>query len=165
MPEASHTHGHAPLTSWRGTVLAQWVDYNGHLNDAYYMVVFSQAVDALMTLIGLDADGRKATGHSIYTLEAHINYLLEVKLDTPIEVRTQVLGSDAKRLQIYQSLHVADTEPVLAANEQMLLNVDMSGPRAAPFAPAILAKVQALTAAHQDLPRPKYAGRTIALTG
>lgn len=155
----------APLTTWRGKVLAEWVDYNGHLNDAYYMVVFSQAVDALMTMIGLDADGRKATGHSIYTLEAHINYLLEVKQDAPIEVRTQVLGSDAKRLHIYQTMHVADTEPLLAANEQMLLNVDMSGPRSAPFAPTVMAKVQMLTVAHKQLPTPAYAGRRIALPG
>jgi len=159
MPEFSN----APLTTWRGTVLPQWVDYNGHLNDAYYMVVFSQAINALMGLIGLDADGRKATGHSIYTLEAHVNYLLEVKQDVAIEVRTQVLGSDAKRLHVYQSMHVADTEPLLAANEQMLLNVDMSGPRAAPFAPKVLEKVQALTAAHRDRQRPPYAGRRIAL--
>ena len=50
----------APLTTWRGKVLPEWVDYNGHLNDAYYMVVFSQAVDAIMTMIGLDAVWRKA---------------------------------------------------------------------------------------------------------
>ena len=152
-----------PLATWNGTVLAQWVDYNGHLNDGYYMVVFSQATDALMALIGLDAAGRKASGHSIFTLESHINYLLEVKQGAAIEVRTQVLGSDAKRLQIYQTLHLAGAEPALAANEMMLLNVDVSGPRAAPFAPAVLAKVQALTAAHSGMPRPQYAGRTIAL--
>lgn len=153
----------APLTTWRGTVLPQWVDYNGHLNDGYYMVVFSQATDAVMGLIGLDEAGRKATGHSIFTLESHINYLLEVRQDKAIEVRTQILGSDAKRLQIYQTLHLAGTDTVLAASEQMLLNVDMSGPRAAPFAPTVLAKVQALTVAHRNLARPKYAGRTIAL--
>ncbi len=153
------------LTTWRGTVLAQWVDYNGHLNDAYYMVVFSEATDALMSLIGLDAAGRKATGHSIYTLEAHINYLQEVKQDKVIEVHTQILGSDAKRLQIYQTMVLAGTDTLLAANELMLLNVDMSGPRAAPFAPTVMAKVQMLTLAHRSLPRPKYAGRTIALPG
>ncbi len=152
-----------PLSTWSGSVLTQWVDYNGHLNDGYYMVVFSQATDALMALIGLDAAGRKASGHSIFTLESHINYLLEVKQGAAIEVRTQVLGSDAKRLQIYQTLHLAGAEPALAANEMMLLNVDVSGPRAAPFAPAVLAKVQALTAAHSGMPRPQYAGRTIAL--
>lgn len=155
----------ALLATWRGTVLAQWVDYNGHLNDGYYMVVFSEATNAVMALIGLDDAGRKATGHSIFTLESHINYLQEVKQGKAIEVRTQILGSDAKRLQIYQTLYLAGTDTLLAANEQMLLNVDMEGPRAAPFAPTVMTRVQALTAAHRDLPRPKYAGRTIALPG
>lgn len=153
------------LTTWRGTVRPEWVDYNGHLNDGYYMVVFSQATEALMDLIGLDAAGRQASGHSIFTLESHINYLLEVKLDTPIEVRSQVLGSDAKRLQVYHALHVAGTEPLLAANEQMLLNVDMAGPRAAPFAPSVAPRVAALTEQHRAMARPKYAGRAIALPG
>lgn len=153
------------LSTWRGTVLAQWVDYNGHLNDGYYMVVFSEATTALMSLIGLDEAGRKATGHSIFTLESHINYLQEVRQDKAIEVYTQVLGSDAKRLQIYQTMVLAGTDTLLAANEQMLLNIDMSGPRAAPFAPTVLAKVQMLTVAHRSLPRPRYAGRTIALPG
>ena len=153
------------LTTWRGTVLPQWVDYNGHLNDAYYMVVFSEATNALMVMIGLDEAGRRATGHTIYTLEAHINYLLEVKQDKAIEVHTQILGSDAKRLQIYQTMVLAGTDTLLAANEQMLLNVDMSGPRAAPFAPTVMAKVQMLTVAHRQLPRPEYAGRRIALPG
>ena len=153
------------LTTWRGTVLAQWVDYNGHLNDGYYMVVFSEATNAVMALIGLDEAGRKATGHSIFTLESHINYLQEVKQGKAIEVRTQILGSDAKRLQIYQAMVLAGSDTLLAANEQMLLNVDMSGPRAAPFAPTVMAKVQMLTVAHRSLPRPTYAGRTIALPG
>ena len=52
---------------------AAWVDYNGHLNDGYYMVVFGQSTDGLMDLIGLDAAGRGATGHSIFTLESHTN--------------------------------------------------------------------------------------------
>ncbi len=153
------------LASWQGQVLHEWVDYNGHLRDAHYLLIFSFATDALMDLFGLDDAGRKATGHSIFTLESHINYLLEVKQGTPIEVRTQILGVDAKRLDIYHTLHVAGTEPALAANEQMLLNVDMSGPRAAPFALAVLPRVQALAAQHRGLPKPKYAGRAIALPG
>jgi hypothetical protein len=67
------------LTPWRGTVLPEWTDYNGHLRDAYYLLVFSMATDAMMDMIGLDEAGRAATGHSMFTLESHINYLLEVK--------------------------------------------------------------------------------------
>ena len=151
------------LTPWRGTVLPEWTDYNGHLRDAYYLLVFSMATDAMMDMIGLDEAGRAATGHSMFTLESHINYLLEVKQGTPIEVFTQILGVDAKRMHIFHFLHVAGTDTVLSVNEQMQLNVDMSGPRAAPFAPAVLPRVQALAAAHAGLVRPSYAGRSIAL--
>lgn len=154
-----------PLVSWRGTVLPEWVDYNGHLNDGYYMVIFGRATDGLMALIGLDPAGRQATGHSIFTLESHINYLIEVKQDVAIEVRTQILGADAKRLHIYHGLHVAGTEPLLAANEQMLLSVDMSGPRSSPFPPTVAPLVAALAARHHGMPWPKYTGRRIALPG
>ena len=153
------------LTPWRGTVLAEWTDYNGHLRDAYYLLVFSMATDAMMDMIGLDAAGRTATGHSMFTLESHINYLLEVKQGAAIEVKTQILGLDAKRLHVYHSLFVAGTDTLLAVNEQMQLNVDMSGPRAAPFAAPVLPRLQALAAPHVGLPRPKYAGRSIALPG
>ena len=153
----------ALLTPWRGTVLPAWTDFNGHLRDAHYMIVFSNATDCLMEGFGLDEAGRKATGHSIFTLESHINYLLEVKEGTPIEVRTQVLGADTKRLNIYHTLHVAGAQDTLAANQQMLLNVDMAGPRACAFAPTVLAKVQMLATAHRSLARPQYVGRVIAL--
>ena len=157
-------HG-VPLSIWRGVVLPQWTDYNGHLNDACYMVVFSLATDALMARIGLDEAGRAATGHSIFTLESHINYLLEVRQGVAIEVRTQILGADAKRLNVYNTLHAADTEPVLAANEQMLLNVDMGQRRSAPFAASVEPRLRALAALHHGMARPQYAGRSIALPG
>ncbi len=151
------------LISWRGAVLAEWTDYNGHLRDANYLLIFSNATDGLMDLFGLDEAGRKATGHSIFTLESHINYLLEVKQGARVEVFTQILGVDAKRLDVYHTLHLEGSDVLLAANQQMLLNVDMSGPRAAPFAPSVLPRVQALAAAHAGLARPRYAGRSIAL--
>jgi len=151
------------LVTWRGTVSPEWVDYNGHLRDAYYLLLFSYATDGLMDQIGLDEAGRKATGHSIFTVEAHINYVQEVKVGVAVEVRTQMLGQDSKRLQVYHSLHRANSQPLLAANEQMLLNVDMNGPFSTPFAPAVHEKLEALMAQHQSLPKPEYAGRSIAL--
>ena len=80
-----------------------------------------------------------------------------------VEVRTQVLGVDAKRLHVYHSLHLADTEPLLAGSEQMWLNMDMTVRRSAAFAAPVLARVQALAAQHRTLPLPKYVGRVIAL--
>ena len=156
-----------PLQTWQGTVLPAWVDYNGHLNDAYYLVAFSLATDGLMAKIGLDAAGRAATGHTIYTLEVHLNYVLEVGVDVAIEVRTQILGVDAKRIHLFHTLHRQDDGALLATNEQMMSNVDNSdhatGPKTAPFAASVAALLLPLAQAHAQLPRPANAGRSIAL--
>ena len=157
----------APLTTWQGAVLPAWVDYNGHLNDAYYLVAFSLATDSLMASIGLDAAGRAATGHTMYTLEVHLNYVQEVHAGVAIEVRTQILGVDAKRVHVFNTLHRQDDGTLLATNEQMLANIDTSdaekGPHTAPFAPDVAAALLPLAQAHADLPRPANAGRSIAL--
>jgi len=164
MPEQASV---APLLTWQGEVLPAWVDYNGHLNDAYYLVIFSFATDRFMDRIGLDAAGRAATGHTIYTLEVHLNYLLEVHQGVAVEVRTMVLGVDAKRVHIFHTLHRQDDGTLLATTEQMLANIDTSnpatGPRTAPFAPVVAAQLLPLAEAHANLPRPANAGRSIAL--
>lgn len=154
----------APLSTYRSAVLPEWVDYNGHLRDAYYLLLFSLATDALMEQLGLDEAGRAATGHSLYTLECHLNFVQEVKLGQQVEVRTQILGHDSKRLHLNHSLHLLDQAPLLAASEQMLLNVATAAARATPFAEPVLSRVEALARAHQGLAAPRFAGRAISLT-
>ncbi|AIZ34585.1 thioesterase family protein [Pseudomonas parafulva] len=132
------------LLTYRTMVQPDWVDYNGHLRDAYYLLIFSYATDALMARIGLDADSRGQSGHSLFTLEAHINYLHEVKLGTEVWVQTQIIGFDRKRLHLYHSLHRADFDGALAASEQMLLHVDLAGPKSAPFTDERTLKIQEL---------------------
>jgi acyl-CoA thioester hydrolase len=155
-----------PVT-WQGPVEHAWVDYNGHLNDAYYLVIFSYATDALMGMIGLDHAGRKALGHTMYTLEVHLNYVQEVHEGVDVEVRTQILGADAKRVHVFNTLHRQVDGTLLATNEQMLTNIDVSnvetGPKTAPFAPPVAALLLPLAQAHASLPRPANAGRSITL--
>jgi acyl-CoA thioester hydrolase len=161
MTEPAPLTGH--LSTYRSAVLPDWVDYNGHLRDAYYLLLFSLATDALMAQLGLDEAGRAATGHSLYTLECHLNFVQEVKLGQQVEVRTQILGHDSKRLHLNHSLHLLDEAPLLAASEQMLLNVATAAARATPFAEPVLSRVEALARAHQGLPAPRFAGRAISL--
>ena len=153
----------APLRLHREVVQPGWVDYNNHLNDAYYLVILSNATTALMDHIGLDAAGRERTKCSLFTAELHINYLSEVKGGTMVRVDTQILGHDAKRLHIFHTLHIGDATEAAATNEQMLLHVDMTGPQVAPFKPDVLAKIEAIEREHAGLPRPANAGRSIAL--
>lgn len=151
------------LTTYTTTVQQDWVDYNGHLRDAFYLLIFSYATDALMDTLGLDSENREASGHSLFTLELHLNYLHEVKLGTEVEVHTQLIAFDTKRLHLYHSLHLAGDEKELAGIEQMLLHVDLAGPHSAPFTAATLEKLTAITAEQADLPRPALLGRVIGL--
>lgn len=156
----------APLSLYRTRVKPEWVDYNDHLNDGYYLVIFSLGgVDEFMNRIGMSDAERRATRTTIYTLEAHINYLREVKLDEEVEIRTQLIGFDQKRLQLYLTMHTErlGNEPA-ATSEFMLVNIDSSGePRSAPFRPEVAARLTEIMEAHKALPLPANSGRAIAL--
>ncbi|MDH1339627.1 thioesterase family protein [Ectopseudomonas oleovorans] len=153
------------LPTYRTTISPDWVDYNGHLRDAFYLLIFSHATDALMDVLGLDEVGRTRTGHTLYTLECHLNFLAEVKAGEPVEVRTQLLAHDAKRLHIHHSLHRQGEDASLAQSEQMLMNIDSTLGRAALFEAEVAARVSALATSHQGLPVPTCMGRVIALPG
>lgn len=155
----------AGLATYSGTVLPEWVDYNGHLRDAFYMLLFSYGADGLMDAIGLDAAGRTELGHSLFTLEVHVSFLHEVKVNTAFEVRAQILGIDAKRVHVGFALYTEDQPEMCAFGEKMLLNVDLSGPRATPFAQPVLALLHPLATEHAALPIPPQVGRAIALPG
>ncbi|MEB0105021.1 thioesterase family protein [Pseudomonas sp. MH9.3] len=151
------------LITYTTKIQPAWVDYNGHLRDAFYLLIFSYATDALMDTLGLDSDNREASGHSLFTLELHLNYLHEVKLGAEVQVHTQLIAFDTKRLHLYHSLHWVGDEKELAGNEQMLLHVDLAGPHATPFSEVTLARLMALSAGQKDLPRPALLGRVIGL--
>jgi len=141
-----------------------WIDYNGHMNDAAYARVFSLSVDRLMAAIGLDQEGRDKTSLTIYTLTMTIHYLKEAHLGEALSVSGRILEHDDKRLRLWFEMRRADGA-VSALNEQVLLCVDQSGdtPRAAPFAPDQIARIHSFHAADADLPMPKQAGRGISL--
>jgi acyl-CoA thioester hydrolase len=153
----------APLPLLRTTVLPEWIDYNGHMSEAYYVLVFGYATDALLDQIGMDAAYRERTATSVYTVEAHISYLHEVRVGEPLRVTAQVLALDGKRVCTFLTMHHDTTGVLLATEELLLLHVDTRATRAAPFAPEILARLEAIRAAHAALPVPDQAGRGIAL--
>ncbi len=104
-----------------------------------------------------------AGASSVYTLESHIFYLQEIGEGEELVVRTQVLGADAKRVRLFHSMYHGEQGDLLATSELMLLHVDTSGPRAAPFAPGIRTRLDSIAEAHAELPRPTRAGRSINL--
>lgn len=135
---------------YRCDVLLEWVDYNGHLRDAYYGLIFSFATDALMNHIGLGEAGRVQHRSSLYTLETQLRFLHELHVHQPVRVETQVTSHDTKRLRLHQAMLIDGRNEPVATAEQLLLHVSTDGtPRAAPFPVPVMARVQALFAVSQ----------------
>ena len=145
------------------SVQPDWIDYNGHMRDGYYVIAFSASIDDLMDVISLDSAYRARTGCSLYTLEIHLYYLAEVKLDEALTIRMRVLGLDEKRLHAMLFMERNDGT-LVSTQDTMLMHVDLAaGPGAAPFPPESLAKLTPLYEAHRSLPLEKYSSRAMGL--
>jgi carnitine 3-dehydrogenase len=150
-----------PLRLNEGTVPAEWIDYNGHMNESRYLEIFGYATDALLALIGMD-EAMLARGFSYYTVETHLRHLGEIRLGEGYTATTQIIGHDAKRMHLFHRLHHADGH-LLATGEQMMLHVDTTRHKACEAAPEVLGLLGTLAAAHRGLPVPNEAGRGIGL--
>ena len=152
----------APLSLYRCTVQADWVDYNGHMGESFYLYAFGWATDALFRYIGIDEEYR-AAGQSFFTVESHINYYREARLGEALRFSTQILDVDEKRLHFFHAMYHGDSDELLCTTEQMLLHVDVGASAAAPMANHVHAALEAIMSAHRDLPHPDQVGRTMAI--
>ena len=138
----------APVTElpvYRATIEPDWIDYNGHLRDAYYGLVASYAVDDVMDHLGLDAGYRERTHCTLYTLEVHLHYLHEVKSSDDLRVISSVLDFDRKRIQVGCRFICSRVSEPVATAELMLLHVRQGDkPSVASFPDEVTAKLEAL---------------------
>jgi acyl-CoA thioester hydrolase len=141
----------------------QWIDYNGHLNMAYYHVMFDRAVDELWLQIGIGPGYLKERNNSSFAAECHVRYIREIHLGDPVQVSVLVVAADEKRIHTFQELRHATEGWLSATSENMSLHMDMTARKVAAFPPDILANVRALAAAHSGLERPEGIGRSIAM--
>ena len=163
--EVNLTVDHLPTPLLTTTVDPTWIDYNGHMNDAWYAHVFSRSVDRIMGAIGLDQDERTRASLTIYTLTMTIHYLREVHAGETLSTTGRILEHDGKRVRLWLTMRRGDVE-IAALSEQTLLCVDQSGekPRATPFLPEQSARIRAFHDADAHLPMPEQAGRGISLS-
>ena len=125
--------------TWQEPVQDAWIDYNGHLSEPYYVLVFGNATTAVMDAVGIDPAYREATDSSLYTVEAHVRYLGEVPGGVDLEVRTEVIGATGKLMWLWHELYVGDR---LAATEEVL-GVHVTAGSSSPFPDDVAASVRA----------------------
>ncbi len=153
----------APLRLHETAVAPEWADYNGHMSESVYLLVFGDSADAFFRFFGVDEDYR-ASGRSLFTAETHLRNLREAHAGDRLRLTLQVLGVDAKRLHIAHEM-LDDAGRLLSTAEQLLLHVDTQAGRVTPFPAEILGRLQEIRAAHAALPVPAYVGRVIQIPG
>ena len=153
----------APLDLQGEPVRPEWIDYNGHMNVAYYVLAFDHATDAFLDYLGLDEGHREENGGSTFAAESHVVYCREVAEGDPLRFTTQLIDFDGKRLRYFHRMY-HETEGYLAAtNELLSLYVDLERRRVAEMPEPILARLAAIREAQAGLPIPAEVGRGIAL--
>ncbi|MDX1738082.1 MAG: thioesterase family protein [Alphaproteobacteria bacterium] len=146
----------AKLKLYNDKVIADWIDYNGHLSEAFYVLTFGFATDALYDYLGMGPNYREKTNCSVYTLESHIRYLDEVPMGSEMQFETQIISFDAKRLHFIHEMFVEGR--LRATTELMGLHLDTSENGGVKLFPeSVVEKLQGLVAAEI----PDYVGRSV----
>ena len=134
-----------------------WLDLYGHLNEAYYLVPFSNTTWVMQDHFGIGSDYFDATGCALYTVETHLRYLNDVRAPATMEIETLVLGSDAKKIWFAHRMLVDDQ--LCATAEFMGLHYNTRESRTMEMPDEVQAQLGA--AAIPEL--PDWAGRQISL--
>ena len=153
----------APLCLHHPTVLPQWVDYNGHMSESCYLLVFGDGSDAFFRYVGIDEDYRERGGHSLYTVETHVFNLREASQGDPLRLTLQLLDLDEKRLHIFHAMFHAASGELLATAEQMLVHVNMQEGRSVAMPADLYQRLLAIRAVHATLATPSQAGHKIGI--
>ncbi len=139
------------------------MDYNGHLNVAYYFLIFDKATDAFYDWLGIGKSYKDSSHFSTFTLEGHITYDRELLEGDPVYVTSRLLDFDGKRLHYFHEMYHAEKGYLASTNELLAIHVDMRIRRSAPMPETIVERLGSVKEAHAALPLPPQVGRTIGI--
>ena len=148
----------APLKLHKDLIVPEWIDYNGHMNVSYYVLVFDRATDEFFDFMGMTAEYRAARNVSAFTAEMHVNYIQEVKEGDEVYVTTQLLGYDEKRFHYFHQMYHAEQNYLSATSELLCLFVDMNQRRVTQMPAPILGRLAEIKQSHAALPLPEQVG-------
>ena len=152
-----------PLVTHTGAVMPEWIDYNGHMNLSYYVLLFDFATEAFLEHLGLTPAFRARRNASTFSAEIHVNYLRELRLGDPVRITTQLLDHDARRIHYFHRMYHRTHGFLAATNELLSLYVDMKARRVVEMPAPMQQRVIALGRAHKHLRQPVQAGSVIGI--
>lgn len=147
------------------SVRPEWLDFNGHMNVAYYVLAFDQMVDGIFELLGIDAAYRATRKLTMFALESHVMWQRELHRDDPLRMTVQFLGVDGKCLHSLYKMYHASEGFLASTSEWMQICVDLEARRSAPWDPEVRARIDEVLARQRHLPRPPEVGRVMRTKG
>lgn len=151
-----------PIRTGPESVAPEWIDYNGHMNVAYYTMAFDRALDAVYDAIGIGPELARTAAMGPMALQTQIHYLGELVEDEEYVCDTIILDADAKRVHVFVEMRKGDGS-VAATYESLTMNVDLTARRSAPFPERAAGRLARLKVAHSGLPRPDQVGAPIGI--
>ena len=138
-----------PMITQRRVVPIDWTDLNGHMNEGRYGQIFSDAAEAVMALVGADAD-YVAAGLSYFTVETTVKYMAETHAGERVEVQSRVTEGRGKKLRCFHRMIRAADGAELATCDQLMLHVSLKTRRTCEPPADVAQKVAALAALHTE---------------
>ena len=153
----------APWRAPEAAVLPEWIDYNGHMNVTWYTHAFDIGIDAMLDVLGCGPAAARGERLGPYALQTQYHYLAELREGERLRCAFRILDHDARRLHLWGEMTNTGTGAAAALIESLILNVDLTARRAAPFPERAAARIAAMAAAQAGLPRPERAGAAIGI--
>lgn len=154
----------APYKTEKVIVLHDWIDQNGHMNVAYYLMAFDHAIGDVYEDIGIDYDRVAETGITTFAVDNHITYQNEVFANNRLRIETQLIAYDQKRWHWFQSMYHAEKNYLVATCEWLVLCMDLKARKVVTHMPEPLwQRTMAVGEKHSSLPRPPEVGRFVSL--
>lgn len=163
MDATTETFEAKPLRSGTRRVLPEWIDYNGHMNVAYYVLAIDQAMDDIFDRLGMGAELVRERRMGPMALVNQIHYLDELLEGQEFCCDLQLLDADRKRMHYFVTMQHLSKGTVAATFEGLSINVDLEARRSTPYPEDIRARIQAVQGAHAGLSRPPQIGARIGI--
>ena len=106
-------------------ILNKWVDYNNHLNMAYYVLIFDEAWEVILEQFKMGSHSAETTNRSTMVVETNTQYISEVKENDEVDIMLTFFNHDKKRLHLKLEMIEKKTQKLSATMEWISLYIDL----------------------------------------
>lgn len=142
-------------------VLPEWIDFNGHMNMAFYAQLFEQGCTHGFAALGFGAAYRDQ-GFTTMAADFRIRYLRELHLGDPVRCSFRIVKVGTKAFHYCQELIHTDGW-VAATAEAVNLHVDIKARKVVPYTAARRNALESMAAEHAQWPLPDWVGLALGV--